>query len=123
MSETNQQTPAEPLPQLAAPTSTPAASVYANPPTTNAWAIISLVSSILGWLGLFGIGGIIGVVTGLIARNEIAASRGAQTGEGMALVGIILGAINIIGGCLLALCIVMFAVGLPLLFMPFAEGW
>ena len=43
-------------------------------------------------------------LAGIVARNEIAASRGTQTGDGIALVGIILGAINVFGTCLALLC-------------------
>lgn len=92
--------------------------VYAAPaPQTNAWAIVSLVSSILGWLGLFGLGGIIGVVTGLIARNQIKENPAMQTGDGLALTGIILGAVNIIFGCIIAMCI--FAVFAGVFSAPF----
>lgn len=87
---------------------------------TNLWAVVSLVSSILSWCGLFGIGGIVGIIAGVVARNEIAASRGAQTGEGLALTGIILGALNVFGACIVALCVLTALV--PLAFLPFA-GW
>jgi len=114
-----------PVPQLA-PVPVPGP-IYSSPPTTNAWAIISLISSILGWLGLFGIGGLIGVVAGVIARNEIAASRGAvsrgaQTGDNIALTGIILGAVNIVAGCLLALCMLTFLGGMAMLFGSHGGG-
>jgi hypothetical protein len=114
----------EPVPQLPpspSPIATEAgpAPAYLSPaPQTNLWAVISLVSSILAWCGLFGIGGIIGIIAGVIARNEIAASRGAQTGDGIALAGIILGAVNVFGACIALVCIA-FALGLPLIFWPF----
>ncbi|MCS7055986.1 MAG: DUF4190 domain-containing protein [Thermoflexales bacterium] len=73
-------------------------------PRTNPWAIISLTFSILGWCGLFGIGGLIGIITGIIARNEILTSYGTQSGEGLAIAGIILGALNVAFVCLLTLC-------------------
>lgn len=115
-----QSQPVVPPPQLAAATYNPP--VYSNPPPTNAWALISIISSILSWVGLFGIGGIVGIVTGVVARNEIAASRGGQTGDGLALTGIILGAVNVVGSCLVLTCGVMFLLGLPLFFLPFANG-
>lgn len=74
-------------------------------PQTNPWAIVSLASSILAWCGLFGIGGLIGIITGVIARNEILTSHGTQSGEGLAIVGIILGAMNVAFTCLFALCV------------------
>jgi hypothetical protein len=74
-------------------------------PQTNPWAIVSLCASLLAWCGLFGIGGLIGIITGVVARNEILTSHGTQTGEGLAIVGIILGAINLLFTCLVAFCI------------------
>lgn len=74
-------------------------------PQTNPWAIVSLASSVLAWCGLFGIGGLIGIITGVIARNEILTSHGTQSGEGLAIVGIILGAVNVAFTCLFALCV------------------
>jgi Domain of unknown function (DUF4190) len=82
-------------------------------PQTNAWAIISLVSSVLAWVGFFGIGGLIGVIAGAYARNEIKKSNGAQTGDGLALTGIILGAINMILVCLGLVCFAVFVFSIP----------
>ncbi len=75
------------------------------PPQTNAWAIVSLVSSILSWVGLFGLGGIVGVIAGVVARNQIRENPATQTGNGLALAGIILGAVNIVLTCIGLLCI------------------
>lgn len=106
--------PSAPMPNYAAPL-VPMPSYAAQVVDTNAWAVISLVASILGWVGLFGLGGIVGVVTGLVARNQIKARPGAQAGDGLALAGIILGAVNIVFGCLVVLC------GMVALFAMF--GW
>ncbi|OUC76649.1 hypothetical protein CA982_21275 [Gordonia lacunae] len=51
----------------------------------------ALVASLLGLL-CSGIGGIIGLVLGIVARKQIAASGGRQTGDGVALTAIIIGA-------------------------------
>lgn len=110
-------TPAQPAytPPAAAPS-------YAAPaPQTNAWAIVSLVSSILGWVGLFGLGGIVGVVTGLVARNQIRQNPTTQTGDGLALAGIILGAINIALTCIGVLCVA--AVFFGMFTVPFWGSW
>lgn len=130
MSEQNQNpagTPQEPQPQLP-PASTPTPA-YLPPPslqpqvayvptqTTNVWAVVSLISSVLSWLGLFGIGGIVGIIAGIVARNEIAASRGAQSGDGLALAGIILGAVNVLLSCIGLLCLFGLVIS-PLFFMP-----
>jgi hypothetical protein len=84
------------------------APTYAPAPQTNVWAIISLVVGILSWFVLPVVGGIAAVVAGVVARNQIAASNGTQTGDGLALTGIILGGINVLGLCLIACCIAVF---------------
>ncbi len=131
MSEQNQQSagaPPEPQPQLPPASSAPPAhlpplgeqpqAAYLTPAqTTNVWAVVSLISSVLSWLGLFGIGGIVGIVAGIVARNEIAASRGAQSGDGLALAGIILGAVNVLLSCIGLLCLFSLIVS-PIFFAP-----
>ncbi|MDJ0028626.1 DUF4190 domain-containing protein [Gordonia alkanivorans] len=59
-------------------------------PKTNTLAVAALVASLLG-LVCIGIGGLIGLVLGLVARKQIAASGGKQTGDGLALTAIIIG--------------------------------
>ncbi|VTS39329.1 Uncharacterised protein [Gordonia terrae] len=49
------------------------------------------MASLLGLL-CSGIGGIVGLVLGIVARKQIAASGGRQTGDGIALTAIIIGA-------------------------------
>jgi Domain of unknown function (DUF4190) len=61
--------------------------------TTNGLAIASLVLSILG---VFGIGSLLGIIFGYKARREIRASRGHQSGDGMALAGIIIGFVTLV---------------------------
>lgn len=74
------------------------------PPQTNTWAIVSLISSILSWIGLFGLGGIVAVITGIVARNQIRENPATQTGDGLALAGIILGGVNVLVTCIGILC-------------------
>ncbi len=113
-------TPPQPLPPAPAqPQIGPAGTTgqaYYPPlmqPQTNAWAIISIVASILSWVGLFGLGGIVGMIAGWYARNEIKKSNGAQTGDSLALVGIILGGVNVALACIGILCLFgMFGVGI-----------
>ena len=77
----------------------PAPGQYGGPGRkTNGLAIASLVLSIV-WLG--GLGAVLAVVLGFLARGAIKKSQGAQTGEGLALVGIIIGLIGILGAALL----------------------
>jgi len=61
--------------------------------STNGLAIASLVLSILG---LFGIGSLLGIIFGYKARREIRESRGYQSGDGLALAGIIIGFVTLV---------------------------
>lgn len=79
------------------------------PVQTNGLAIASLVCSLAGWF-CFGVGFILGVVFGFIARNQIRNSNGTQTGDGLALAGIILGAIPIGLGIIFAVLVFLLAV-------------
>jgi hypothetical protein len=112
--------PAPATPSLP-PTPTPSYTAGAMAPTeTNAWAIVSLISSILSWIGLFGLGGIVGVITGVIARNQIRESHGRQGGDGIAVAGIILGGVNIVLSCIALLC--FFALFAGFFTIPFMNG-
>lgn len=64
---------------------------YPAAPKTNGMAIASLVTSIVCC-------GPIGLILGIVAKNQIKASRGTQGGDGMATAGIIIGALSIVGG-------------------------
>ena len=66
-----------------------------NTATTNVMAIISLVCGIASFAILPLIGHVAAVVLGYRARREIADSRGAQSGEGIATAGIVLGWLGI----------------------------
>jgi hypothetical protein len=80
---------------------------YAAPPSNNSMALVSLISGIAGWVILPVIGGIVAIITGHMAKKQI-----AQTGEGgsgMATAGLVLGyigvALGILGGIALAVFI------------------
>lgn len=106
--------PASTTPLTAAP------NYWGTPPPpaeTNAWAIVSLVASILSWVGLFGIGGIVGLIAGIIGRNQIRDSAGRQTGDGLAIAGIVLGGVNVVLSCIAILCMLVVFAGL--FTMPF----
>lgn len=82
---------------------------------TNTWAIVSLVSSIMGWALFPVVGGLVGVITGHMARREIRDSLGAQTGDGLAIAGLIIGYLNLLtycGGLLIFLLIFGGVIGL-----------
>jgi hypothetical protein len=74
-------------------------------PQNNSMAIISLIAGILGWVAIPIISSIVAIVLGMKARNEIKASNGTQTGDGMALTGIILGWSSLGVACLASICI------------------
>jgi hypothetical protein len=63
-------------------------------------AIVSVISGVLSWVMLPFIGGIVAIVTGHMARNEIRNSQGQQSGDGLALIGLVLGYLHLIGFCL-----------------------
>jgi hypothetical protein len=73
------------------------------PPSTNAQAIISLV---FGICGLMFFGSLIAVICGHIARGQIRDSQGRETGDGLAVAGLVLGYIGL-GLTLLFIAIVM----------------
>jgi hypothetical protein len=64
---------------------------------------------VLGILCLYGIGSILAMIFGFMARNEVDASGGAQTGRGMATAGIVLGFIGI-GIMVLLIAVTSFSV-------------
>jgi Domain of unknown function (DUF4190) len=98
--------PPPPPPQPPTPPPSGESGYYTRPTsTTNGLAIASLVSSIAGWF--CGIGFIAGVVLGIIAKNQIDQSGGAQQGRGMAVAGIIIGAIGIGLGVLVAIIVII----------------
>jgi hypothetical protein len=65
---------------------------HRQPAVTNGYAIASLV---LGIVWLWWLGSVLALVFGHTARNQINASDGRQSGEGLAIAGIVLGWIGI----------------------------
>ena len=75
-----------------------------EPPAVPANNSKATAAMIVGILSLFCCGVVLGVgaiVLGLLARNEISASGGTQGGSGMALAGIILGAVGVLSNIVL----------------------
>lgn len=68
--------------------------------STNGLAIASLI---LGILWLWGLGAILALIFGLMARKQIGVSNGRQGGGGLAVAGIVLGAVGIVGALILTL--------------------
>jgi hypothetical protein len=96
-----------------------------GPSETNLLSIISLISGILAWLGIFGLGGLVAVITGHMAKGQIASSAGRQTGDGLATAGLVLGYLNlalfVLGICLALLIfagVISGAAICPFIFQP-----
>jgi hypothetical protein len=75
-------------------------------------AIISLVSGITGWTLVPFFGAIIAVITGHMARREIKQSLGSQGGDALAVIGLILGYLNLVASCVLPLLIIGGVIGI-----------
>ena len=74
----------------------PPASPYTTGPSpvvrqTNAMALVSLISGILGWTLVPLLGSIVAVVCGHMARAEIRRNPDTQEGDGLAVAGLVLG--------------------------------
>lgn len=54
-------------------------------------AVISLVSGIVAWVLIPLLGAIVAVISGHMARSEIRRSGGTLAGEGLAMIGLVLG--------------------------------
>lgn len=90
---------------------------YATVPTkTNTMAIISLLAGLSSWVFLPIIGAIVGLITGFMSRDEIKKSAGAETGDGLAVAGIVISSLNLLLS-LLCVCgfiaMLMFGMMLP----------
>lgn len=76
------------------------------PVPTSSAAIVSLSFGIASWVLLPVLAAIVAIVSGHMARSEIRRSQGAIQGDGLALVGMILGYLNIALGLLAILALV-----------------
>ncbi|UGB39466.1 DUF4190 domain-containing protein [Frateuria soli] len=93
----------------------------ATPPvhrTTSALAVVSLVSGIASWCVLPLVGAIVAVVCGHLARGEIRRSQGAIEGDGLAVVGLVLGYVQLAFG----LIVVLFAIAAIVLGLSIGIG-
>jgi hypothetical protein len=81
-----------------------------GPRPTNTKATAALITGIttlvLSWCCGFGVLGAIAIVVGVKARSEIRDSQGAQEGDGLALAGIITGAVAVLIGVLVLIAII-----------------
>jgi hypothetical protein len=110
-SEKNPKTPAKKAPaskessQAKPAATTPAPAVVAAP-QTNTLAIVSLVAGVAGLTVLPFLASIVAVVTGHIGRKELRAK--GQSGDGLAIAGLITGYIGIGLGLLVAIILFIF---------------
>jgi hypothetical protein len=70
---------------------------------TNPLAIVSLVLGVV-WCG--GIGSLFAVIFGVQARRSIRQSGGKETGDGLAIAGLVLGIVGLVGAVLTTLLVV-----------------
>ena len=79
-------------------------SSYQSQPQNSTMALVSLIAGILGLTMIPFLGSIVAVITGPMAKREIAESGGTLAGENLAQIGMILGWIGIglgaIGCCI-----------------------
>lgn len=78
----------------------------------SSMAIVSLVAAILGFTFFPVVGSIVAVITGPMAKREIAESAGSLGGEGLAKAGTILGWVGI-GLSVIGICIAGVAIAIP----------
>lgn len=93
----------------------------ATPPvhrTTSTMAVISLVCGIASWCVLPVLGAIVAVVCGHVARGEIRRSQGQMEGDGLAVVGLVLGYVQLAFG----LIVLLFAIAAILLGLSIGFG-
>jgi len=80
----------------------------ASSPRTNGLAIASLVLS----LTIFFVGPILAIIFGIVARRQIRESSGTQSGDGLALAGLIIGVVELaLSLVVIAIVSVLFAHG------------
>jgi hypothetical protein len=72
----------------------PAVTDEAIPTKTNGMAVVSFVLSLL-WLG--GLGSLLAIIFAIVARKRIRESRGSLTGDTLAIAGLILGILGLVG--------------------------
>lgn len=72
---------------------------YMAPPQNNGLAVASLVLGIASWACLGPLCGIPAIICGHMARGQIRNSNGTQTGETLALVGLVIAYVNLLGWC------------------------
>lgn len=80
--------------------------------TTSPMAIVSLVFGLACWIALPVVGCVVAIVCGHMARRDIRASRGASSGDGLAVAGLVLGYAHLATVVIGALVAVLFLGGI-----------
>lgn len=65
------------------------------PATTSTMGVVSLAFALICWLALPLVGSLVAIACGHVARREIRESRGALTGDGLAVTGLVLGYLHL----------------------------
>ncbi|HNS96941.1 MAG TPA: DUF4190 domain-containing protein [Polyangiaceae bacterium] len=74
-------------------------------------AIVSLVAGIVSWFMCPFIGGIVALICGFMARKDIAKDKTKWDGDSLALAGMIVGGLNVIGYLLVGILYLLMFVG------------
>lgn len=84
---------------------------YPTAPKTNTLAVVSLISSILGFTAVPFLGSVVGIITGHMALRQIRAT--GENGSGLAKAGLAIGYIVVVLTILAIIAVVAFAVAVP----------
>lgn len=97
---------------------------YAPVPTTNGKATASLITGVstlvLSWCCGLGLVGLVAVFLGVRARTEIRLAGGAQDGDGLAVAGIVTGAVAALIGLVTVVAVVLVLVSGRAAFMQYS---
>lgn len=89
----------------------PPAGGYAGVPATNAKATAAMITGVstlvLSWCCGLGVLGLVAVFLGVRARTEIRLSGGTQAGEGLAVAGIVTGAVATLVGVIVVVLVAL----------------
>ncbi|KFN44597.1 DUF4190 domain-containing protein [Arenimonas oryziterrae] len=101
-----------PVPAAPEPIVLPPASPVGPSKQTSTTAVISLVAGILGWSLAPWLGSIVAIITGHMARREIARNPDTMDGDVMAVIGLVLGWSMMIFSILGIIMVILFFGGL-----------
>lgn len=86
--------------------------MHQPPRQTSALAVVSLITGILGWTAMPFLGSLLAIITGHMARAELRRRPLELEGDGMAVAGLILGWVVVIGSLLAIVILLLFFGGL-----------